>query len=194
MRRPRRLLKPLSRRSSRSLPTTAAPTEALAITHREACCSVLVVDADRCDSCGECMVACEAARRLALPASGACITIFVLPDERAWFPLVCRQCQEAPCALTCPTGALSRDQDKPVIKLDRNRCVGCGMCLVSCPFGAIHLDSEVGKTAKCDLCGGDPACVKKCKAGALVFAQPHTLGKRRRTASGAKVAGFIGAW
>lgn len=157
-------------------------------------CSILIADQDKCDGCGECVAGCEGARRSTSPGGDACITVIALQDERLWFPLVCQQCKDAPCALTCPTGALSRDQDKPVVKLDQNRCVGCGMCLVSCPFGAIHLDAKARKMAKCDLCGGDPACVKKCRAGALVFAQAHTLGKGPRTAAGARVARIIGGW
>ncbi|MDO8473119.1 MAG: 4Fe-4S dicluster domain-containing protein, partial [Dehalococcoidia bacterium] len=147
--------------------------------------SILIVDQAKCDGCGECVAACEAARRSTSPGSGACIAVIALQDEGPWFPLVCQQCEDAPCALTCPTGALSRDPDTPSVSLDQKRCVGCGMCLVSCPFGAIRLDAKAKKMAKCDLCGGDPACAKKCKAGALKFASPHTLGKERRMAIGA---------
>lgn len=150
-------------------------------------CSILMADQDKCDGCGECVVACEADRRSTSPSTGACITIIALQEGRLWLPLVCQQCKDAPCALTCPTGALSRDQATQVVNLDQKRCIGCGMCLVSCPFGAIYRDAKSKKMSKCDLCDGDPACVKNCKTGALAFASPHALGKGRRMALGARM-------
>jgi Fe-S-cluster-containing dehydrogenase component len=42
-------------------------------------------------------------------------------------------------------------------------------CVFACPFGATFLDQQTGKVLKCDLCDGDPTCVKVCPTGALSF-------------------------
>ena len=40
----------------------------------------------------------------------------------------------------CPTDALSRSGDSPVV--DVSKCIGCGLCVVRCPVGATHLDAD----------------------------------------------------
>ena len=39
----------------------------------------------------------------------------------------------------------------------------------ACPFGAILVDPKTGDVVKCDLCGGDPTCVKVCPTRALLY-------------------------
>jgi len=34
------------------------------------------------------------------------------------------------------------------------------MCVTACPFGAMSFDSIGKKVIKCDLCDGDPQCVR----------------------------------
>ena len=43
---------------------------------------------------------------------------------------------ERPCAKACGMDAIGSDE-KGRAKIDYDKCVSCGMCLVSCPFGAI---------------------------------------------------------
>ena len=88
------------------------------------------------------------------------------------FALQCRHCQEPPCIEACMTGAMHRETpDGPVLH-DVDKCVGCWMCIMVCPYGAIARDETVKKVAsKCDLCYGEeePACVAHCPNEALVF-------------------------
>jgi Fe-S-cluster-containing hydrogenase component 2 len=51
--------------------------------------------------------------------------------------------------------------------IDAEKCNGCGLCAEHCYLGMIRMDRESGKALKCDLCGGDPACVRYCPVGAL---------------------------
>lgn len=155
---------------------------------------ILIVNPEKCDGCGECVPACQGAHVSTSGSSVPCLRIVSFPDERVWLPLACQHCEEPSCALTCPTGALTRDRNMPAVLLDHDRCVGCGMCLVSCPFGAIRLNVDTHKAAKCDLCEGDPACVKVCQTGALLFSEPHTLGRARRRRAGAMIGHTIGGW
>ena len=54
------------------------------------------------------------------------------------------------------------------------------MCMLACPFGNIHFDSTKLIIQKCDLCGGNPECVKVCIAGALQYEESEELFKSKR--------------
>ena len=86
------------------------------------------------------------------------------------FAVSCRHCKQPLCVKSCITGALSIVDG--VISIDKERCVGCYTCVLSCPYGAIF-PSDGGAVQKCELCvktaDGKPACVKGCPNGAIVF-------------------------
>lgn len=86
------------------------------------------------------------------------------------FALQCRHCEEAPCIEACMTGAMHRDEATGAVLCDRDRCVGCWMCIMVCPFGAVQRGKDVHAASKCDLClgRGEPACVANCPNGAIV--------------------------
>lgn len=88
------------------------------------------------------------------------------------FALQCRHCEDAPCLEACITGAMYRDDKTGAVLCNENKCVGCWMCIMVCPFGAISRNMEGKKVAsKCDLCGEEeiPVCVKHCPNEAIVF-------------------------
>ncbi len=88
------------------------------------------------------------------------------------FALQCRHCEEAPCLEACITGAMQRDRRTEAVLCDEEKCVGCWMCIMVCPFGVIKRDLESKKVAsKCDLCLGEdmPVCVQNCPNEALTF-------------------------
>jgi len=68
----------------------------------------------------------------------------------------------SPCVESCPPGAISRDEATGAVSVDAEACVGCENCISACPIRALALDEEKGIAFKCDLCGGDPECVKWC--------------------------------
>ncbi|MCL2050531.1 MAG: 4Fe-4S binding protein [Lachnospiraceae bacterium] len=86
------------------------------------------------------------------------------------FAVSCRHCEDALCVKGCITGALSKKEE--VILIDKERCVSCYTCILSCPYGAIS-PSQDGAIKKCELCtdsaSGIPACVKGCPNNAIVF-------------------------
>ena len=59
-----------------------------------------------------------------------------------------------------------------VITFNKEKCVGCYTCILSCPYGAV-MPSEGGVIQKCELCiknsCGSPACVRGCPNQAIVF-------------------------
>ena len=79
----------------------------------------------------------------------------------------CRHCADAPCIAECPMGAIERNADGWVT-VDRNVCVGCGICARVCPWEIPQFDAE-GKMVKCDGCAGEAYCVKVCPTGALTL-------------------------
>jgi len=88
------------------------------------------------------------------------------------FALQCRHCEDAPCLDACMTGAMRRDPKTGAVICDEERCVGCWMCIMVCPFGVIARNTEGKKVAsKCDLCNGEttPVCVLHCPNEAIVY-------------------------
>ena len=125
--------------------------------------------------------------------------LWVVKFDKTATPNQCRQCDDAPCAVVCPSGALENKSD--FVHLNENLCIGCSLCAVACPYGAIHLDCEgiegvennpnelaqpgfASIAAKCDICDGrdgGSACVDICPKGAIVmldFANTHKIGKK----------------
>ena len=59
-------------------------------------------------------------------------------------------------------------------------CIGCSECVAACPFGMANLHPQTGLALICDLCHGDPACVKRCATRAIVYAEEEIgPGKKR---------------
>lgn len=124
-----------------------------------------------CTACRNCEMACSFVHakgpQLGLPR------IKILPgpegSTRHHAIVVCLQCEEAACVAACPANALWRNPDTGAIYTVEERCIQCGSCIAACPFGNMHPSAIDGHPIKCDLCGGDPACVKFCPAGALVY-------------------------
>ena len=80
----------------------------------------------------------------------------------------------------CAVDAIKRNPVTGAVLVDRDICVGCGMCVSACPFGYMHLEEFLGKACKCDLCGGNPVCVQMCMAKALHFGSLASLADRKR--------------
>jgi carbon-monoxide dehydrogenase iron sulfur subunit len=142
--------------------------------------SHITVNIARCVGCHTCELSCAMAHSksqdieaMMLAAERPGYRIHVEPYGPRSVPLSCQHCEEAACALACPTGAVKRLADGKPVLVDEGRCIGCGMCVQACPFGVMAMRPG-GKVAfKCDLCiarlakGLEPACVSSCPTGAL---------------------------
>jgi carbon-monoxide dehydrogenase iron sulfur subunit len=83
----------------------------------------------------------------------------------------CKQCEEPACIEACMTGAMYVNEAGEV-QCDSEKCVGCWMCIMVCPVGAIDRNVASGHvSSKCDLCEGRtiPACVENCPNRALIL-------------------------
>lgn len=121
--------------------------------------------ADACDGCNECMSAC--ARAKAQSDDQLQSRIQIVPSGEGFELALCRQCGDPECVLNCPAGALAKNAGSGVIAWDGSKCVNCLLCTVGCAYGGIAYDAQAGHVIKCDMCAGDPACVKVCTTGAL---------------------------
>lgn len=81
-------------------------------------------------------------------------------------PAVCNQCENAYCMNACPANAIHRN-DAGILCIDPDKCISCGLCVQYCPIGMVALDPDTQKAVKCELCQGDPLCVKACPTYAL---------------------------
>jgi len=122
-----------------------------------------ITDSDRCIGCQCCMFAC-ARRQASTGLSKACIEVRSVGGmERGFIIIVCRDCDNHPCTLVCPTNAIKTSKN-PGVVIDMTKCNGCGHCTKACIIGAIFWDAEVNKPMICNHCG---YCVRYCPHGVL---------------------------
>ncbi|QGP93953.1 Anaerobic dimethyl sulfoxide reductase chain B [Neomoorella glycerini] len=142
----------------------------------------LDIDPEVCTGCRLCEAFCSYRREKAIWPSMSCISVLKYEEEAFYLPFTCQQCEKAVCAEVCPVQAIKRNHATGAWEIDSGRCMGCKMCVASCPFGGVAFDSLRGRAFKCDLCGGDPECVKVCPPSAikLVKGPEAVLAKRRR--------------
>jgi Fe-S-cluster-containing hydrogenase component 2 len=103
-------------------------------------------------------------------------------------PVVCQQCEVPACANICPVQAISRDADTGAMIVDGDCCVGCRLCIVACPFGAVTFDTDQRMPIKCDLCGGvEPWCVRFCEPEALTYKLPSAVSLHKMRVAGRRL-------
>ena len=129
----------------------------------------LTLKADLCTSCLQCEMACSLEHEGYFNPARSRIKVFEFEHGKRNIPYTCTQCEEAWCMKACPTDAISIDPKLGTKLVDDNKCVGCKVCTMACPYGTINYNSSTGKVIKCDLCGGDPVCVDACPTGAITF-------------------------
>ncbi len=129
----------------------------------------VLIDAERCAGCRACEVFCALTHFGECTPSKARIHVIKWEMQGIYVPISCRRCETPACQIACPVGATYRDALTGAMLVDYARCLGCYACVNACPFGATTVDPENGQVLKCDLCGGDPTCVKVCPTQALRF-------------------------
>lgn len=58
---------------------------------------------------------------------------------------------------------------RKIIKIDENKCNGCGACANACHEGAISMVNGKAKLIKDDYCDGFGDCLPSCPTGAISF-------------------------
>jgi Fe-S-cluster-containing hydrogenase component 2 len=79
------------------------------------------------------------------------IKVFTFHHEGRFAPYTCTQCDEAWCMRACPVDAISVDLTTGAKVISDDKCVGCKVCTIACPFGTVNYSQATGKVVKCDL-------------------------------------------
>lgn len=137
----------------------------------------LVVRPEKCTGCHRCDLWCS------LKKDGVCnparARLHVIRREPALdTPIICTQC--GTCMSACAYEAIKRNPRTGAVVIDESVCTGCGLCILSCPYGMLKYAPDSRTPLKCDLCGGQPECVKHCRDGALTYEDPNDVAALRR--------------
>jgi electron transport protein HydN len=175
----------------------------------------VIAEPDKCIGCRTCEIACALAHQVgngeeALSPRNFAPRLTVIRNATVTTPVLCRQCDDAPCVRACPNGAIVYAQDS--VQVEQSRCIGCKSCVVACPYGAMNVVAVPDRSAgagsvyasqrqraeahKCDLCvtrSSGPACIPACPTKALHLVDHETmvttLRKRQEQAAMALASG-----
>lgn len=59
--------------------------------------------------------------------------------------------------------------DRQIVRIDEDRCTGCGACVAPCAEGAILLVDGKARVVREELCDGAGFCLGVCPTGALTI-------------------------
>jgi Fe-S-cluster-containing dehydrogenase component/formate-dependent nitrite reductase membrane component NrfD len=137
-----------------------------------------VIDLGTCIGCHACTIACKAEHDIPVGVNRCWVKTVekgTFPDtQRLFFPVLCNQCEEAPCMNICPTGALYKRTDG-IVDLNGDSCIGCRACMVACPYDQLFIDPNTRTAEKCNFCANrvenelEPACVSVCPTECRIF-------------------------
>ncbi len=164
----------------------------------------ILVDTTRCIGCRQCEIACAEAHDLPVPdvrhdkalhrhrepttTQWTVVNRFETDRGTVFVKKQCMHCGQPACAAACPTNAMEKTHEGPVI-WHGDRCMGCRYCMVACPFEIpkFEYDNPNPRIQKCIMCydrlqeGKLPACVEACPADALQFGTKRELMEIART-------------
>jgi Fe-S-cluster-containing dehydrogenase component len=143
---------------------------------------IIDLDLEKCCACSACVIACMDQNDIDFDEGHIPFrNVFELEEkgqidseklDYEYFSIACMHCDDAPCIMACPVGAIYKDEETNLTVYDNSICIGCRSCAIACPFGALSFRKD-GKMSKCDGCvervkrGMEPACVRACFTGAL---------------------------
>ena len=93
----------------------------------------------------------------------------------------CMHCADPGCLKACPAPGAIVQYSNGIVDFQEENCIGCGYCVAGCPFNVPRISKKDSKAYKCTLCsdrvavGLEPACIKSCPTGALVFGSKEDM-------------------
>ncbi|MBI4319265.1 MAG: 4Fe-4S dicluster domain-containing protein [Chloroflexi bacterium] len=147
---------------------------------------------DLCTGCLQCEMICSLVKTGTVSPSLSRIGVSRSYKDGSCAPTICRHCTVPLCQHACPVPeAMWLDENTAAVVINEDKCIGCLACMEACPFDAIWVGPNK-EVLKCDLCGGEPACVKYCpprpdnqfpslpypQASALEYVEPHRITRK----------------
>ncbi len=139
----------------------------------------MVIDLRKCYGCHSCSIACKSEFNVPLGVWRSWVKAIdkgTYPNvKRSFLPRLCNHCKKPPCVSVCPTQASYRDEEKGLVDIREERCIGCKMCIIACPYDARFTHPTKKVANKCDFCihrvekGIVPSCVNTCPSNARIF-------------------------
>ena len=136
------------------------------------------IDLRKCIGCHACTIACKAEHEIPVGVNRCWVKTVEkgsFPDTRRFFfPVLCNQCEEAPCVRICPSSALFKRRDG-IVDLHGDSCIGCRACMEACPYDQLFIDPNTHTAEKCNFCANRvenkllPACVSVCPTECRIF-------------------------
>lgn len=126
---------------------------------------------DLCTGCRACQIACAIKKEGSFWPEAASIRVKQVGPGPLDIPAFCHQCSDHPCVQSCPTQALSAENEG-IVQVNSELCyrgkgIQCKKCFLACPGQSVLYHPKSNLPMFCDLCQGDPRCAKACATGAL---------------------------
>ncbi|MEX2270763.1 MAG: NrfD/PsrC family molybdoenzyme membrane anchor subunit [Vicinamibacterales bacterium] len=136
------------------------------------------IDLRKCIGCHACSIACKAEHEIPVGVHRCWVKTVEkgsFPDTtRFFFPVLCNQCDDAPCVTICPTNTLFKRRDG-IVDFNGDSCIGCRACMAACPYDQLFIDPNTHTAEKCNFCANrvenklQPACVSVCPTECRIF-------------------------
>lgn len=135
--------------------------------------SKFIQENEYCTGCKTCQQACKDKHSLQVGINlRKVIGKEIIDDNQnikvSYISTTCNHCNKPMCVEKCPIGAIIKRKEDGIVIINEEKCVGCGVCVRSCPYKSIELQQKTRKAIKCDMCiellkqGKNPICVDAC--------------------------------
>jgi Fe-S-cluster-containing hydrogenase component 2 len=138
----------------------------------------IFIQKEKCNGCRICELRCSFEHELTFSSALSRIYIQRKEMEGIAIPKTCIICGK--CIETCPENVISKSEKTGAISIDEENCTSCGECVTACPYDVMKIHPLTNKAMTCDLCNGNPQCVKYCPEDVLHYMTAREFSSYRK--------------